>query len=161
LYDKTYQIEGLWDARYTENTGFASARFWQTHYGRAVHQLLDEVVDDLGQKITCQPFMASLKLDKSDPAGYIMAGSNSGLKVGDTLKVFNQIAASFGHRHVPANAYQLANHVQQLRQADAEIVITQTCPSSSLGSFSTPRTPPGQYLVMAPYRRDWRMSRFG
>lgn len=149
LLDKTYTTDGVWNARYRENTGFASPRFWDTHYGEQVDQLLNTVVADLGEKLECQPFMAEVKFDRKDPAAYVMAGANHGIKVGDTLKVFAHSEAPFAHMGQHAPAYQQARAPARLETSEAQLVITQTYPTHSVGTFTAPVAPHYRYLAVA------------
>lgn len=88
IFDKTYADVGVWDASYTEATGFASPRFWRTHYGQMVNALVDTAVGEMGQKISCQPFMVPVREGSgSDQLLHVLAGANHGVKVGDTFEL--------------------------------------------------------------------------
>lgn len=149
LFDKTYRTDGVWNARYRETTGFASPRFWQTHYGERVDKLLQTVSAELGQKLDCQPFMAEVRVDRKDPGAYVMAGANHGIKVGDSLKVMAHSRAPFPQSGRHSSAYPLSEAPVRLEASEAQMVITQVYPTHSVGSFTTPLAPHYRYLAVA------------
>lgn len=149
LFDKTYTTDGVWNARYRENTGFASPRFWNTHYGERVDDLLETVVAELGEKLDCQPFMAEVRVDRKDTGAYVMAGANHGIKVGDSLKVMAHSRAPFTHLGRHSSAYPLAEAPARLETSEAQMVVTQVYPTYSVGTFTAPLAPHYRYLAVA------------
>lgn len=87
LYQQTYRTQGLWDARATDRTGFATPDFWATAYGSAVETLLDDVSDDVSEVLRCQPFMARIVRARGNRL-HIEATASAGIRPGDTFKVY-------------------------------------------------------------------------
>lgn len=84
---RSYTTQGNWTENRTEKVGFASPRFWQTHYGNQVDLMIEQMISDLNTQIGCQPFMA--RITRTDNKRlYIDAGSDAGLRPGDTLNVY-------------------------------------------------------------------------
>lgn len=84
---RSYTVVGNWTENRTEKVGFASPRFWETDYGRKVDDLIEQMVSDLHIQVGCQPFMA--RITRADnKILYIDAGSDAGLRPGDTLSVY-------------------------------------------------------------------------
>lgn len=87
VVSRSYSTQGNWTENRTEKVGFASPRFWQTDYGNKVDILIEQMVNDLHVQIGCQPFMA--RITRTDNKRlYIDAGSDAGLRPGDTLSVY-------------------------------------------------------------------------
>lgn len=84
---RSYSVVGNWTENRTEKVGFASPRFWEIDYGRKVDDLIEQMVSDLHIQVGCQPFMA--RITRADNKTlYIDAGSDAGLRPGDTLSVY-------------------------------------------------------------------------
>jgi len=84
---RSYSTQGNWTENRTEKIGFANPRFWQTDYGEKVDLLIEQMVSDLNVQVGCQPFMA--RITRTDNKRlYIDAGSDAGLRPGDTLNVY-------------------------------------------------------------------------
>lgn len=84
---RSYATQGNWTENRTEKVGFANPRFWRTDYGSKVDNLIEQMVNDLNVQIGCQPFMA--RITRTDNKRlYIDAGSDAGLRPGDTLNVY-------------------------------------------------------------------------
>ena len=87
LYQQTYRTQGLWDAKATDRTGFATPDFWATAYGSAVETLLDNVSEDVSEVLRCQPFMARIVRARGNRL-HIEATASAGIRPGDTFKVY-------------------------------------------------------------------------
>ncbi len=84
---RSYSTQGNWTENRTEKVGFANPRFWRTDYGQKVDELIEQMVSDLNVQVGCQPFMA--RITRTDNKRlYIDAGSDAGLRPGDTLNVY-------------------------------------------------------------------------
>jgi hypothetical protein len=141
LFEKHYQTTGLWDAAYGEKTGFASAAFWQTHYGQAVHTTLLQSAKDIADQIDCQPYMARLEVKPLTQAVLIHGGTNNGLTKGDSFPIFKLLMHDAAY---PFHAGQL-----QLLDNDARITLEQVLPDHAFASSDFFEQPVGEYVVVA------------
>ncbi|MDO3385347.1 flagellar assembly protein T N-terminal domain-containing protein [Gilvimarinus sp. SDUM040013] len=149
IFDKTYSAEGLWDAKYTARTGFASPGFWQTDYGQAASTVIDQAVADVSRKVHCQPFMAPLKVSAYDQHVYLLAGANNGVDVGDSFNVFAQGSAPFANiQHYGTMALSPVSY-KKLDATEVKLTVTQTYPTYSVGRFDGPLQPHLQYMALA------------
>ncbi|SFX24596.1 flagella assembly protein FlgT [Marinospirillum alkaliphilum] len=96
---RSYNITGNWTENRTEKVGFGSPRFWETDYGRKVDDLIEQMVSDLHVMVGCQPFMARITRTDNKTL-YIDAGSDAGLRPGDTLGVY-RLNTFFDHTQRP------------------------------------------------------------
>ena len=144
IFDKTYSRIGVWDAKYTESTGFASPRYWKTGYGKVSSELIDEAITDLGQKLNCQPFMTALTVSESEQAVRLMAGANSGVKVGDSFEVYSLDPTN----SAGLVATGLASQHGGLRKTEGTLTITQTYPTYSIGDTSVELKSTGKYSAV-------------
>lgn len=135
IFDKTYTDVGIWDARYTEVTGFGSPRFWKTGYGQVVSSLMDTAVDELGQKINCQPFMVPVKLQgiASNQSLHVLAGANHGVKVGDTFELAQRNGENLASLNNVSDMVPYPAEYRSLQTDGAVMTITQVYPTYSIG----------------------------
>lgn len=150
VFDKTYGDMGIWDARYTEATGFASPRFWNTHYGQVVNGLMSKAVDELGQKINCQPFMVPVKPGgESGQSLYVQAGANHGVRVGDSLEL-GQLRGEYlpGSDHV-SDLWPYPAEQRSLAGDGVTVTITQVYPNYSIGKPSSYLHNGHRYMAIA------------
>lgn len=149
LFDKVYRGEGIWNARYAAEVGFASPRFWTTDYGRSVSDVIDEAVADLGSKLSCQPFMVNAEALPEANAMYISAGANHGLKVGDSFDIYVQHSVeSPGHDASPTGRFKDGASLR-MRSEGKTFTVTETYPTYSVGSTSGAVAVGRRYLVVA------------
>ncbi|WP_028455316.1 flagella assembly protein FlgT middle domain-containing protein [Chitinilyticum litopenaei] len=72
-----------------EHTEFASSHFFRSDYGRMVRQVLGELQGRIDATLSCLPLSARVvRLDGRDV--YIDAGAESGMRPGDTLRVYRR-----------------------------------------------------------------------
>nr|WP_067292899.1 flagellar assembly protein T N-terminal domain-containing protein [Marinobacterium profundum] len=86
LLSHQYQTQGLWNLPMEQNTGFASAAFWQQDYGNKTRQLLDQVGHELGEELACLPFRAPITRIENNRI-WFDAGRNAGISSGDRLSL--------------------------------------------------------------------------
>lgn len=152
IFEKTYTTEGVWNASYAARTGFASPGFWKTDYGQATSELIDKAVADVGSKVHCQTFMAPLKVSAYDNNVYLLAGANSGVKVGDSFHVYAQGSAPFANiQHFGTMTLSPVSY-KKLDTTEVKLTITQIYPSYSVGHFDGPLQPHLQYMALAKTR---------
>lgn len=148
IFDKDYADIGIWDARFTEITGFGSPRFWQTAYGRKVSSLINDAVNDAGQKINCQPFMVTAKLHGEAPGNrvYVFAGANHGVKIGDAFDINSRSAAQFPGLNTVADTWPYPVEYRSMQTEKTHLTITEVYPAYSIGT-STASLKSGQHYV--------------
>lgn len=151
IFDKDYADIGLWDARFTEITGFGSPRFWQTAYGKKVSDLINEAVDDVGQKINCQPFMVTAKLHGEAPSKrvYIFAGANHGVKIGDTFDLNSRSGSQFSGLNTVADTWPYPAEYRSLQTEKTNLTITEVYPAYSIGTATAPLRNGQHYVAIA------------
>jgi hypothetical protein len=86
LLNQQHQTQGLWSLPMEQNTGFATAAFWQQDYGRKTRQLLDKVAQELGDELACLPFRAPISRVANNRI-WFDAGTNVGIAKGDRLSL--------------------------------------------------------------------------
>lgn len=87
LFQRSYSTAGHWPVPRQQGVGFASPKFWQTHYGDEVRTLLSSVVDDLDEVLRCQPFMARVVKARGNRL-HIEASAGAGIRPGDKFQVY-------------------------------------------------------------------------
>lgn len=90
VFQKRFETRGEWNAGPGDVTGFASAGFEHTGYGRAVMGLLDDMTRSVNQALACQPFMTRItRVD--DQKVTLDAGATVGLRPGDKLNLYRSL----------------------------------------------------------------------
>jgi len=87
LFQRTYEATGAWTEERSANTGFASPKFWRTPYGEQVSNTMTAMVEDIGEVIRCQPFMARIVASRGNRL-HIEANAATGIRPGDKLQVY-------------------------------------------------------------------------
>lgn len=87
LFQRTYQGSGAWTPERNASVGFASPVFWDTPYGKEVGHILEAMVDDIGEVIRCQPFMARIVAARGKRI-HIEASGGTGIRPGDKFQVY-------------------------------------------------------------------------
>lgn len=67
-----------------------SQAFWQTGYGTAMSQLINQAVGYIDQQLACIPFMARVARMEGSSRLYFNGGGLDGLQVGDNLLIYKQ-----------------------------------------------------------------------
>jgi hypothetical protein len=86
LFSHQYHTQGLWNLPMEQNTGFASAAFWQQDYGHKARLLLDQIGRELGDELACLPFRAPISRIENNRI-WFDAGANAGISSGDRLSL--------------------------------------------------------------------------
>src|SRR5690554_91754 len=87
IFQKTYRTSGNWHQEPTDTIGFATDAFWRMEYGKAVGQLLSEMVAEVDEHLRCLPFMTRITRAQEKELQF-NAGANHGVKPGDLLRVY-------------------------------------------------------------------------
>jgi hypothetical protein len=87
IYQKRFSAREQWNAGPGSASGFASAGFEQTDYGKAVAQVMDDMARSVTDALNCQPFMTRISRVDGDLAT-IESGATSGLQPSATLQVY-------------------------------------------------------------------------
>jgi hypothetical protein len=86
LLTQQHQTQGLWNLPMEQNTGFATAAFWQQDYGRKTRELLEKAGRELGEELACLPFRAPITRVEHNRI-WFDAGSSTGIARGDRLSL--------------------------------------------------------------------------
>jgi hypothetical protein len=87
LSSHQYQTQGLWNLPQEQDTGFATAAFWQLDYGLKTRGLLQQIGLELGEAMACLPFRAEISRVENNRI-WFDAGQDAGISVGDRLSLF-------------------------------------------------------------------------
>ncbi|WP_221800849.1 flagella assembly protein FlgT [Oceanobacter mangrovi] len=87
LFQRSYETKGAWTPKPNAMIGFGTPAFWQTPYGGQVDNLMAAMVEDIGEVIRCQPFMARIVASRGNRL-HIEASAAAGLRPGDKLQVY-------------------------------------------------------------------------
>jgi len=123
ILQQRFTTSGTWDRGPGDRTGFATAAFDNTPYGEKVNQLLAQVAKQVDDGVACQPFMA--KVERVDNHNVrIGAGASSGIRPGDTLRLYRR-----------ERFLELPNHMPELHDSHTEVKIRQVHPDFSSGEM--------------------------
>ncbi|UTW10307.1 flagellar assembly protein T N-terminal domain-containing protein [Marinobacterium rhizophilum] len=86
LFSHQYQTQGLWNLPMEQDTGFATAAFWQQDYGRKTRELLERAGRELSEELACLPFRAPITRVENSRI-WFDAGSSTGIARGDRLSL--------------------------------------------------------------------------
>ncbi len=89
LFNRSYQLAGLWNLADTQRTGFASAAFAQTDYGQRIKTLIGQLGTDLDKQLRCEPFRARIIRTNANAITF-NAGSVTGVRPGDQFQVLRR-----------------------------------------------------------------------
>ncbi|MCU7554956.1 flagellar assembly protein FlgT [Alteromonas sp. ASW11-19] len=106
LLEKEYTVDAAWDFDRFAEIDVASAQFWQSHYGMAIDDALENVVRDISDAVACQPLTGRV-LQVAGQRVEVSLGRDHGLQVGDELYLYQtrQINDVFGETYVQYNVY--------------------------------------------------------
>lgn len=125
LFNKQYLTAGRWNLSPETRTGFASAAFWQQDYGLQSQKLLQQISNDLSDKLRCMPFSA--KITRSDGQHiWFNAGALSGINAGDKLTVYRK--SSFF-------TDDMRSHVQLINTRNT-LTVTEVQPMFAIGRLA-------------------------
>lgn len=114
IWNKQYQTTAPWHYERQAQVDVSSANFWQSAYGMAINAQLDQLYNDLNQRLSCE-VVAGTIIKAVDQSYTINLGSQHGLNTGDILKVIHR-----GHFIDPHGISR-----QTLRLSDARLKIVQ------------------------------------
>lgn len=89
LFSRSYRTAGYWDADDVDQVGFYTPAFLKTDYGQNVRTLLDQVGNEVNQKLQCEPFRARIVRAQSNRLTF-NAGSVVGIQPGDQFRLFRK-----------------------------------------------------------------------
>ncbi|MCH8499857.1 MAG: hypothetical protein LAT63_15375 [Marinobacter sp.] len=89
VYEERYTTRGEWTLPQQQRVGFGSPAFYETPYGEAVAELMEQVSRDVIDQLDCQPLMAQV-IEADQTVLTLDAGSLAGLKPGDTLRLLRR-----------------------------------------------------------------------
>ncbi len=122
LFNRSYQLAGLWNLAETQRTGFASAAFTQTDYGQRIAALITQLGIDLDQQLRCEPFRARIIRTDANAITF-NAGSVTGIRPGDQFQVLRR-----------ATFYDPDNHPHtELEPTNESLVVNEVHPQFSRG----------------------------
>lgn len=106
LLEKEYTLDAVWEFDRFADIDVASARFWQSHYGKAIDDTLENMVRDITDAVACQPLTGRV-LQVAGQRVEVSLGRDHGLQVGDELYLYQtrQINDVFGETYVQYNVY--------------------------------------------------------
>lgn len=106
LLEKQYAIEAPWDFDRFAQVDVTAGRFWQSQYGSALDNTLEEMVRDVEDAISCQPLTGRVIQVAGDRV-QVSLGRDHGINVGDELFLYQtrQIQDAFGQSFIQYNIY--------------------------------------------------------
>jgi hypothetical protein len=127
IMQKSYQTAGLWNLDPAIKTGFGGAGFTKQDYGQKVQALQQQIIKELTEQLTCEPFTARIN-KVEDRTVWISAGAAQGLKKGDKLSIYRR--STF---YTPDGRAQT-----QLSNTQQTLTIKETQGSFATGQLSAP-----------------------
>lgn len=124
VYQERFRAAGDWNAEPGSSTGFASAGFLKTDYGRAVSGAVDRMASAIGAALACQPFMT--RVVRVDNRSITLAsGATAGLRPGDEL-----------HLYRSARHWDALDQAPELSDAGATVTLNSVHPDVSSGTLT-------------------------
>lgn len=125
VFQKFYRVQAPWKESLEADLGFGTDAFWETHYGKEVGNLLDNIAHELSERVRCQPFITRISRVEGKTL-HFGAGAASGIRPGDKLSVYRTFQ------------FQDAAQTQQLELTDLRTALTvnQVQPHFSRGEIS-------------------------
>lgn len=121
VYQQRFAVQGQWDAGQGASTGFGSAGFLNTDYGREVAGALAEMQQVVANALACQPFITRITRVEGQRVT-LSSGATSGLRPGDELHLYRS------HSH-----FDSMNTTPELRDADTRLTLNNVHPEFSNG----------------------------
>jgi len=126
VFTKQYPTQATWDFDIHANIDANSNRFWQSRFGQAVNDLLDNVSQELDNELSCMAAYGRVLYVDNDKLN-INLGRQNGLQEGDKLTLFqkNQFYDPNGNLH---QQFQLSSSRVKVSQvfANTAVVVSAT-----------------------------------
>ncbi|OFI34549.1 hypothetical protein BFC17_13190 [Alteromonas lipolytica] len=106
LLEKTYEAESEWEFDRFAQVDASSNHFWQSAYGKALQHQLQQLQSDVDEVLACVPATGRVISISAGNELNISLGRQHGLKVGDTLSVY-QVQEVTDYRGVKFLQYHL------------------------------------------------------
>lgn len=106
LLEKQYDLEAGWDFDRFAQVDVTAGRFWQSQYGSALDNTLEDIVRDVEEAVSCQPLTGRVIQVAGDRV-QVSLGRDHGISVGDELFLYQtrQIQDAFGQSFIQYNIY--------------------------------------------------------
>jgi hypothetical protein len=88
VWQNSYQNTGIWDFNKRANIDVNGTSFWQSNYGNMINSLLDNMVNDIDEKIMCEPNEGKILQVKGNQV-VINLGRQHGVKIGDEFSLLH------------------------------------------------------------------------
>ncbi|MDX2371009.1 MAG: flagellar assembly protein T N-terminal domain-containing protein [Colwellia sp.] len=88
VWQNSYQNTAIWDFNKRENIDVNGTIFWQSNYGSMISALLDNMVNDIDEKIMCEPSEGKVIQVKGNQV-VINLGRHHGVKIGDEFSLLH------------------------------------------------------------------------
>lgn len=115
LFEKIYTTEAPWEFDRFSNVDVFSDHFWNSAFGTEVSNLLTTLTTDIEMQLVCRPATGRV-IAVANNQLQISLGRSQGLKVGDTLSVYQlqEVTDSFGMSYLQYNL-----HAQRVKVVSA------------------------------------------
>ncbi|UQG55301.1 MULTISPECIES: flagellar assembly protein FlgT [unclassified Marinobacter] len=124
VYQQRFSARAQWNAGPGSASGFASAGFEQTDYGKAVAQVMDDMARSVTDALNCQPFMTRISRVDGELVT-IESGATSGLRPSATLQVYRS-----------AQHFEALDATPELTETGVNITLNNVHPEFASGKLS-------------------------
>jgi hypothetical protein len=88
VWQNDYQNTAIWEFNKREKIDVNGTIFWQSNYGNMISGLLDKIVNDIDEKIMCEPSEGKILQIKGNQV-LINLGRHHGVKMGDEFSLLH------------------------------------------------------------------------
>jgi hypothetical protein len=88
VWQNDYQNTAIWEFNKREKIDVNGTIFWQSNYGNMISELLDKIVNDIDEKIMCEPSEGKILQIKGNQV-LINLGRHHGVKMGDEFSLLH------------------------------------------------------------------------
>lgn len=88
IWQKNYQSSAIWDFNKRISVDVNTTVFWQSEYGNMINLLLDNMINDIDDKIMCEPSEGKIIQVKGNQIT-INLGRHHGVKIGDEFSLLH------------------------------------------------------------------------
>ncbi|MBL4900033.1 MAG: flagella assembly protein FlgT [Colwellia sp.] len=123
VWQNRYQNTGMWNFNKRESVDVNGTIFWQSNYGNMISALLDNIVNDLDEKIMCEPSEGKILQVKGNQV-IINLGRHHGVKIGDEFSLLHMsnFKSSNGNLHASYNISPFKVTVVKLTKRSATAI---------------------------------------